>query len=60
MPLGQVCDVLGYALPLPLEVKQELLAEACAWTAGPRRWLDAIRAAAARADRKFPPEFSPN
>jgi Lon protease-like protein len=59
MPLGQVCDVLAYALPLPLEIKQSLLAEPHA----DRRALamvDALRTSAARADRKFPPEFSPN
>jgi uncharacterized protein len=59
MPLGQVCDVLAYALPLPMEIKQSLLAEPHA----DRRVLaivDALRASAARADRKFPPEFSPN
>jgi Lon protease-like protein len=59
MPLGQVCDVLAYALPLPLEMKQSLLAE-------PRADLraeimaQALLVSAARADRKFPPEFSPN
>jgi Lon protease-like protein len=59
MPLGQVCDVLGYALPLPVEVKQALLEEV-----HPERrakaLLEAIRAAAARGDREFPPSFSPN
>lgn len=59
MPLGQVCDVLSYALPLPLEMKQELLAE-------PRVEVradvltQALLLSAARSDRKFPPEFSPN
>src|SRR5262245_21426213 len=59
MSLGQVCDVLAYALPLPLEVKQALLAEAHA----DRRavaLVDALRASAARAERPFPPSFSPN
>jgi Lon protease-like protein len=59
MPLGQVCDVLGYALPLALEVKQSLLAEVCARKRA-RALLDAIRAAAAQNDRGFPPSFSPN
>jgi Lon protease-like protein len=59
MPLGQVCDVLGYALPLPLEVKQALLAEVCADRRA-KALLEAIRAAAARGDREFPPSFSPN
>jgi uncharacterized protein len=59
MLLGQVCDVLAYALPLPLELKQSLLAEARA----DRRaiaMIDAIRISAARANRKFPPDFSAN
>jgi Lon protease-like protein len=58
-PLGQVCDVLSYALPLPLEMKQALLTE-------PHVDLraeiitQALEVSAARADRKFPPDFSPN
>jgi len=59
MPLGQVCDVLAYALPLPLELKQSLLADAHAG----RRAIaiaDTLRNSAARADRPFPPPFSPN
>jgi Lon protease-like protein len=59
MSLGQVCDVLAYALPLPLEIKQSLLAESHA----DRRVIalvDALRASAARADRPFPPSFSSN
>lgn len=59
MALGYVCDVLAYALPLPPEAKQALLAE-------PRverratAIADALRATAARADRPFPPPFSAN
>ncbi|MBA4066170.1 MAG: peptidase S16 [Isosphaera sp.] len=58
LSLGQVCDVLAYALPVPVGVKQALLAEP-----------DAVRRAAALAgaagapdpaDRRFPPDFSPN
>ncbi len=59
MPLGQVCDVLSYALPLPLDLKQALLGEAHA----DRRATaiaDALRISAARADRPFPPPFSAN
>jgi Lon protease-like protein len=59
MPLGQVCDVLSYALPLPLDLKQSLLGEAHA----DRRATtiaDALRISAARADRPFPPPFSAN
>ena len=59
MPLGHVCDVLSFALPLSTEVKQALLAEAHA----DRRAVaiaDALRVSAARADRPFPPPFSAN
>jgi Lon protease-like protein len=58
-PLGQVCDILSYALPLPVELKQALLAEPHA----DRRAAaiaDTLRISAARADRPFPPAFSPN
>ena len=59
MTLGQVCDLLAYALPLPGEVKQAMLAEP---HAGRRAAAiaDALRVSAARADRLFPPRFSPN
>jgi Lon protease-like protein len=59
LALGPVCDILSYALPLPAELKQALLAEprvdhrAAAIT-------DALRVSAARADRPFPPPFSAN
>jgi uncharacterized protein len=59
MSLGQVCDLLSYALPLPTELKQALLAEP---HAGRRAVTitDTLRVSAARADRKFPPDFSHN
>ncbi|HSQ58734.1 MAG TPA: LON peptidase substrate-binding domain-containing protein [Gemmata sp.] len=59
MSLGQVCDVLAYAMPLPAEFKQSMLEEP---HAGRRAaaLVDAIRLTAARADRKFPPDFSSN
>ncbi len=59
LPLGEVCDVLSFALPLPVELKLSLLAEQHA----DRRAValaDAIRLSAARADRPFPPPFSAN
>ena len=59
MPLGQVCDVLGYALPLSVEMKQGLLAEAHAGRRA-QALIDALRSSAARTDRPFPPGFSPN
>lgn len=63
LPLGPLCDVLGFALPIPTEEKQVLL-----------ELLDVARraeyliqqvealapAAAAAGDRKFPPDFSSN
>ena len=59
MPLGHVCDVLAYALPLPLEMKQALLAEPHADLRA-EVITQALLVSAARADRKFPPEFSSN
>lgn len=59
MSLGQVCDILSYALPLPLELKQALLAEPDAARRA-ATVTDALRNSAARAAREFPPKFSPN
>jgi Lon protease-like protein len=59
LPLGHVCDVLSYALPLPLEMKQALLAEPHADLRA-EIMTQALVVSAARADRKFPPDFSPN
>ncbi len=58
-PLGQVCDVLSYALPLPLEMKQALLAEPHV-NLRAEILAQALQVSAARADRKFPPDFSAN
>jgi uncharacterized protein len=59
MPLGHVCDVLTYALPLPLEMKQLLLAEARV-----ERRADTLAQALGMsglaAPRKFPADFSEN
>lgn len=58
-PLGSVCDILAYALPLALDLKQRLLAE-------PRVVVraevlaDAVRVKSAASGRKFPPDFSVN
>lgn len=63
LPLGSLCDIAAFALPLPAALKQELLAE-----------LDVVRRTKAltahleaiappddgSGDRKFPPEFSQN
>lgn len=59
MPLGHVCDVLAYALPLPLELKQALLSEPHVDLRA-EIMCQALKATAARADRKFPPDFSTN
>lgn len=59
LPLGHVCDILAYGLPLPLEFKQSLLAEPHSDIRA-ERMTDALKVSAARATRRFPPEFSPN
>jgi Lon protease-like protein len=56
-PVGEVCDLLGYALPLPLAVKQRLLGEADV-TARVRLIAQALRAGSG--GRHFPPPFSAN
>jgi Lon protease-like protein len=58
-PLGHVCDVLSYALPLPLEMKQALLAEPHVDLRA-EIMIQALNVSAARADRTFPPAFSNN
>jgi Lon protease-like protein len=59
LTLGQVCDVLAYALPLPVELKQAALAEPDAARRA-AAIADAFLAEAARHPRKFPPDFSAN
>jgi Lon protease-like protein len=63
LPLGALCDVLGFALPLPVEHKLGLL-EQLDVTARAGQLIELIDAltvtAAAAADRKFPPDFSAN
>ena len=58
-PLGEVCDILSYALPLPAELKLALLAEPQADRRA-NAISDTLRVSAARADRPFPPAFSSN
>jgi len=59
MPLGRLCDILAFALPLANEVKQELLAEE---HVGRRAvaLLEALRKSLARPVRDYPPPFSEN
>lgn len=59
LPLGHVCDILAYGMPLPLPFKQSLLAEPHADIRA-EKMADALKISAARATRRFPPEFSAN
>lgn len=64
LPLGALCDILSFALPLPVEHKQTLL-ELLDVTLRAEKLLElldtlAAAAAASDADRKFPPDFSAN
>jgi Lon protease-like protein len=61
LPLGIVCDIAGFALPLPEEVKQELLAELRI----EQRTLNLLAQLQAterlaEEQHKFPPDFSSN
>ncbi|MFO0939009.1 MAG: LON peptidase substrate-binding domain-containing protein [Gemmataceae bacterium] len=55
--LGQVCDVISYSLPLPTELKYQLLAELRV-TERVEILINAL--GQVRKNRKFPPEFSMN
>jgi Lon protease-like protein len=58
-PLGALCDMLAYALPIELGLKQQLLEEPRV----DRRaevLAHALRRDESSGDRQFPPEFSPN
>lgn len=59
LPLGQVCDMLAYALPLQLALKQQLLEEARADVRA-EILTHAVRPKAANPSRTFPPHFSEN
>ena len=65
LPLGQLCDVLAFALPLPPEAKQELL-EIVGVTDRARQLMEAFRAVvegatpAGAGGKRFPPDFSAN
>lgn len=65
LSLATISDVLAFALPLPIEVKQELL-EDCAITQRARRLTVYLAThapdapAAGEEDRNFPPDFSAN
>jgi Lon protease-like protein len=57
-PLGALCDILGFALPLPLERKQALLEETA--VRGRADLLLECLGPAPAAERRFPPDFSVN
>jgi uncharacterized protein len=64
LPLGALCDILGFALPFPAEQKQALL-EQLDVTRRAGRLLALLEALVPNApvvdpDRKFPPDFSAN
>jgi uncharacterized protein len=64
MPLGTLCDVFSFALPMPVELKQELLEEGTV-EGRVRRLLAHLEQAPppkkpVPAQRPFPPGFSPN
>jgi Lon protease-like protein len=67
LPLGNLCDVLAFALPLPPEVKQELL-ETLQIADRARELMEAFRAivggsahpVATESAKRFPPDFSEN
>jgi uncharacterized protein len=58
-PLGPLTDMLAYALPLPLELKQQLLEEAAVETRA-EVMAAFLRNKTAGSDRTFPPAFSAN
>lgn len=64
LPLGALCDILSFALPVTLDYKQALL-EQIEVDQRVSLLLDALEATPAgkslvSGDRKFPPDFSPN
>jgi Lon protease-like protein len=64
LSLGALCDILGFALPFPVDRKQALLevADVARRADHLRALLDALvpNPGAADPDRTFPPDFSAN
>jgi hypothetical protein len=64
LPLGALCDILGFALPFPAEHKQALLEQLDVTRRANRlsALLDALVPTPVQidSDRKFPPDFSDN
>jgi Lon protease-like protein len=59
LSVGAICDVLAFALPLPLETKEELLGQPGV-EARLRRLLEYLELHQQRRERRFPPDFSVN
>ncbi len=59
MPLGQLCDILAYALPVPLPVKQGLLAEMQVDERA-KVMIQTLAEPPKPVNRPFPPSFSAN
>lgn len=65
IPLGRLCDILSFALPMPPALKQKLLEATCVLTRA-RFLLEGFQeivdgnSDSPNVGRKFPPEFSPN
>jgi uncharacterized protein len=67
LPLGQLCDVLSFALPLPPEAKQALI-EILSVTCRARLLMEAFQGIVQNCDKpvgagigkRFPPDFSAN
>jgi len=58
-PLGNLVDMLAYALPIPLELKQQLLADPHVDTRA-EALARALHVIKPPANRQFPPDFSSN
>lgn len=58
-PLGQLCDLLAYSLPLPLEFKQSLLEQPHV-DLRTESMIEALSLPEPPRERKFPPDFSRN
>jgi uncharacterized protein len=59
LPLGALCDVFGFALPLDSDFKQSLLEELEVETRA-RLLFEHMKKVAPLGDRRFPPDFSAN
>lgn len=65
IPLGRLCDILAFALPMPQQLKQDLLESTCVLSRAKllmAGFNDIVenQPELPNTDRKFPPEFSDN